>query len=285
MTAPVPPPPPPPPYWSPAQPPPSKWKPWHKKVLIGCGVGFVGLILLSTCAPDPVKDAREAAETATPSAETKVPAYKKTSGEKPSTIIVTVDTAVTQEDAEAIIADLQRTHIVDDGYFVLINCSTGGTEGLDNRLANGKFAVGAIGAARTGLDDGSSEVTLNAGRECPAPTAAVAEAPAVTDDEVRAVFQKFYDERAEAGVMIAQSVTTIEVDNGVVTVHINPNPVVLELIPSDDLADFFGVPVAFDDEQSTRLRSVVQRVDVVDANGVSLGSVSSEELHRKATGG
>jgi len=53
------------------------------------------------------------------------------------------------------------------GYWVQINCSTGGTKDVDNRLANGKYAVGRTGAATTGLKDGGTEFSTNAGRTCP----------------------------------------------------------------------------------------------------------------------
>jgi type IV pilus biogenesis protein CpaD/CtpE len=53
------------------------------------------------------------------------------------------------------------------GYFVEINCSTGATKGADNRLANGRYAKGNIGAATTGLADGKSEFSAVAGAQCP----------------------------------------------------------------------------------------------------------------------
>ncbi|MEV8042446.1 hypothetical protein AB0P02_01195 [Streptomyces griseoluteus] len=53
------------------------------------------------------------------------------------------------------------------GYWVQINCSTGGTDKLDNRLANGRYAVGRIGSITTGLDEGASEYETNPGRKCP----------------------------------------------------------------------------------------------------------------------
>jgi hypothetical protein len=54
------------------------------------------------------------------------------------------------------------------GYSIVINCSTGGTARVDNRLANGKYAVGRMGAASTGLKDGGTEFSTNAGQSCPA---------------------------------------------------------------------------------------------------------------------
>lgn len=122
--------------------------------------------------------------------------------------------------------------------------------------------------------------------ETAAPSPAAIQPP-VTDEEVLAAFNDFIAARSEAGVMMAQSVTSVDFANGVVTVHADPSPILLELnMPGFDnnLATFFGIPAAFDDERGTRVRSAVQRVDVVDANGASLGSMSTEELHKKATG-
>ncbi|MER5991551.1 hypothetical protein [Streptomyces viridosporus] len=58
------------------------------------------------------------------------------------------------------------------GYTVQINCSTGGTDSVDNRLANGQYAIGRIGQASTGLKDRGSEFSTNDDRKCPnkAPT-------------------------------------------------------------------------------------------------------------------
>lgn len=56
----------------------------------------------------------------------------------------------------------------DGGYFVLINCATGGSTGADNRLANGKFAIGELGTAQTGLPAGGHEFSIVEGRACPA---------------------------------------------------------------------------------------------------------------------
>ncbi|MFM9675786.1 hypothetical protein [Streptomyces brasiliscabiei] len=53
------------------------------------------------------------------------------------------------------------------GYYVMINCSTGGTTDVDNRLANGQKAVGNMGAATTGLEEGGTEFSTNKGRSCP----------------------------------------------------------------------------------------------------------------------
>ncbi|MGW3711359.1 hypothetical protein ACWDN6_14575 [Streptomyces albogriseolus] len=81
------------------------------------------------------------------------------------TVRVEVKTADRIEDVFNTVADT-----LDDegGWFVEINCSTGGTKSADNRLGNGKKAVGATGAAATGLDEGGTQFEAQPNPECPA---------------------------------------------------------------------------------------------------------------------
>ncbi len=108
--------------------------------------------------------------------------------------------------------------------------------------------------------------------------------PAPTDAQVKEAFEDYINERANSGVRIAQSVTSVTVNGGVVTVALDPEPVVLELSPFDNLAKVFGTPVAFNDEEGVWLRQTVQRVDVVDAAGKSLGSMTAAELNKMGAG-
>ncbi|MCV7078464.1 hypothetical protein [Mycobacterium szulgai] len=108
--------------------------------------------------------------------------------------------------------------------------------------------------------------------------------PAPTGAQVKAAFEAFINERANSGVMLAQSVTSVTVTGGVVTVALNPDPVVLDLSPFKNLAELFGVPVAFNDDEGVWLRQTVQRVDVVDAAGKSLGSMTAAELNKMGAG-
>ena len=67
----------------------------------------------------------------------------------------------------AVFDDVSAKLTDDAGWFVEINCSSGGTAKADNRLANGRKAVGRIGAAATGLADGETEFQVNDGATCP----------------------------------------------------------------------------------------------------------------------
>ena len=80
------------------------------------------------------------------------------------TVVVEVDST---DGLEAVFDDVAKKLTEEAGWFVQINCSSGNTEHVDNRLANGKKAVGNMGAARTGLDDGATEFEPNEGRSCP----------------------------------------------------------------------------------------------------------------------
>lgn len=115
---------------------------------------------LTACSSSDSSDSKPAAA--------KVPAYKivkqdKSGNQRTVTVEVTSTTGL-----ESVFNDVADTLTEDAGYFVEINCSTGGTAGADNRLANGKKAVGSIGAASTGLDDGKTEYEAQQGRTCPA---------------------------------------------------------------------------------------------------------------------
>lgn len=117
-----------------------------------------GLLALTACGTEPEPD-----KAAGPK-----PAYKvtkqDTEGNK-RTVEVEVDTT---KDLKAVFDDVVRGLKDEAGYYVMINCSTGGTDKADNRLANGQYANGSMGAATTGLDDGITEFDTNDGATCPA---------------------------------------------------------------------------------------------------------------------
>lgn len=96
------------------------------------------------------------------------PAYtvtkQDTEGNK-RTIEVQVDTT---KDLKAVFDDVVSGLKDEAGYYVMLNCSTGGTAKADNRLANGQYANGSMGAATTGLDEGTTEFDTNDGATCPA---------------------------------------------------------------------------------------------------------------------
>jgi len=79
-------------------------------------------------------------------------------------IVVEVDT---DANLDAVFDDIIDDLTDDAGYYISINCFTGGTAEVDNRLANGRYALGGIGQATTSLDHGESEFERVDGRTCP----------------------------------------------------------------------------------------------------------------------
>ncbi|MCW2530362.1 MAG: hypothetical protein JWM76_5222 [Pseudonocardiales bacterium] len=128
--------------------------------------------------------------------------------------------------------------------------------------------------------DSTVASTTTVATAAPTPTAR----PAPTDAQVQQAFEAFVKERADDGVMLAQSVTSVKVTGGVVTVAVDPAPGILETSPFDNQAKLFGTPVAFNDDDGVWLRETVQRVDVVNADGTSLGSMTAAELNKMGAG-
>jgi hypothetical protein len=98
----------------------------------------------------------------------KPPAYSVVKQDKDGNqrqVIVEVDTT---KDLRAVFDAVTDDLKADAGYYVWINCSTGGTAKMDNRLANGRYAVGHMGSVVTGMDEGDTEFTTNDDRSCPA---------------------------------------------------------------------------------------------------------------------
>lgn len=152
-------------------------RPFQRCVLAVLGLVAVTVVGCSSSHPSP----EVGASTSSASAMN----YRLEIGEKPSTLRVFIDEVPTLAEANKIVADLQgRYEGQDDGYFVTINCSEGGTRDVDNRLANGRFAVGSIGAARTGLDDGEREVSLVEDNKCPPDPLPTGTPGAITAQEV-----------------------------------------------------------------------------------------------------
>ncbi len=96
------------------------------------------------------------------------PTYRVVSQNAKGEIVVEVDALVTKEQMQAIAEDLRTKQTKDHGYWVSINCSTGGTKAADNRLGNARFGLGALGTAQTGVEKGKVLVEPNEGRTCPA---------------------------------------------------------------------------------------------------------------------
>ncbi|MEU7340558.1 hypothetical protein [Streptomyces sp. NPDC007074] len=98
----------------------------------------------------------------------KAPAYKITHQDKSGNQRTVTVEVTSGKQLRAVFDDVAARLTDPAGYYVQINCATGGTAKVDNRLANGRKAVGNIGAASTGLGDGKTDYQAQQGRSCPA---------------------------------------------------------------------------------------------------------------------
>lgn len=155
---------PPQPAHRPAQ-PPKKTSP-GKVLGLGC-LGIIGLFVLSAIITGIAGSGDDSSKSDTADAK---PSYKvveqDTSGNTRQ-VVVEVDSTT---GLRAVFDNVADTLTDKAGYWIQINCSTGGTAKVDNRLGNGKKAVGNIGAASTGLKDGQTEFEALDGAACPAAT-------------------------------------------------------------------------------------------------------------------
>ncbi|MCI3240277.1 hypothetical protein [Streptomyces spinosisporus] len=148
------------PAWGPPPPAPQPPKKAGGKIAaIGClsSLAFLILIVIVAALADGSND----------KPETKAPPYKVVeqddTGHKRNVVVEVETTKNLRAVFDAVANDLTD----EAGYSIIINCSTGGTKDLDNRLANGQKAVGNMGAATTGLKAGGTEFSTNAGQKCP----------------------------------------------------------------------------------------------------------------------
>lgn len=117
-------------------------------------------------------------------AEQPAPAYtivdKPDSGQGQGSIVAQVKRKGTTAELRAVFDAIRQDFSQEErGYYVAIDCETGGSKAAANRLANGRYAVGRLGAAQTGLDDGQAEFEVNAGSQCPLKSRDVADAYAL----------------------------------------------------------------------------------------------------------
>lgn len=134
----------------------------NKKVALGCLLP-IGLLVLLVVVIGVTTDTSESDDK--PAAA--IPAYKVVdqdpSGNKRNVVVEVGSTKNLRAVFDAVTDSLTE----EAGYYIMINCSTGGTKGVDNRLANGQYAIGRMGTATTGLEDRGTEFSTNAGRSCP----------------------------------------------------------------------------------------------------------------------
>jgi hypothetical protein len=114
----------------------------------------------------------------------------------------------------------------------------------------------------------------------PTPT----EAAPVTDAEVVAAFQSYVDERAAAGVVIAQAVTDVSFSDRVLRVTFDPaakgidQALFDQVNVFDNLGDFMSTPIAFNNDLGIRLRPAIDSIETMRADGTPLGTRTTAEV-------
>ena len=114
------------------------------------------------------------------------------------------------------------------------------------------------------------------------PTPMIAEP--VSDAEVLAAFNDYFEERAASGVVIAATVSDVTYLDGVITVTFNPEAAGLSqetfdyINPFPNLATLAATPIAFNDEIGNRVRPAVDMIRAVHIDGTSLGTLTHAEI-------
>ena len=90
--------------------------------------------------------------------------------------------------------------------------------------------------------------------------------------------------------MIAKAVTDISFTDRVIRVTFDPSSIGLDTAsfesanPFDNLAEFVGTPIAFNDDVGIRLRPAIDAVQTFLPDGTSLGEMTAAEIHTMGTG-
>lgn len=109
------------------------------------------------------------------------------------------------------------------------------------------------------------------------------------DKQIVNAIANFMTERAESGVLYARALSSLACQDGIVTAVFDPakagatTETFCRVNNGANMAEFVGVPAAFDDTVGQWLRQSLVRVDTELADGSSLGSMTAGELHRLAT--
>lgn len=104
-----------------------------------------------------------------------------------------------------------------------------------------------------------------------------------TNQEVEDAFNAFLQDRVDSVPAFSPGAHATFA-NRVVTVTFQVTDVNRSFIEMMDMTAVAGSPIAFNDDQGEHLRPAIDRVDVVDQDGNSLGSATTEEIHANGTG-
>lgn len=111
-----------------------------------------------------------------------------------------------------------------------------------------------------------------------------------SSDEIISHFRKYIATVLPSRGLHVTSVTGITFANGCVSVRIDPTKADAEDWAFDDtfksmgLATIYGSAIGFNDETGTRMRSVVDKIVVIDRNGSVYDASDMETVHKHCAG-
>lgn len=114
--------------------------------------------------------------------------------------------------------------------------------------------------------------------------------PEISDEEALRVLRDYLDERADSNVMVARALTNLSLEDGVATATFDPSTVGLtntqfmELNAFENMAEFVGSEACWDTPEAAAVRERIQQIDTFLADGSSLGSATTAELHALCRG-
>lgn len=106
-------------------------------------------------------------------------------------------------------------------------------------------------------------------------------------DEVVAHFRHHIATVLPPAGLHVKAVTDLEHSDRTLTVHIDPARAGAQTWAFNDvfkpmgLAEIYGTAIGFNDEAGTRMRTVVDKIVVLDRNGVVYDSINMDTVHRK----
>ncbi|MGC0364829.1 hypothetical protein ABH922_002813 [Rhodococcus sp. 27YEA15] len=110
---------------------------------------------------------------------------------------------------------------------------------------------------------------------------------APTDEEIVKLAQEFVAERSRSGVKIAESVSVISCQDGILSVVFDPAKVGFtvakfrQINTFENLAEFIAGPIAETLPVPTRLREYLVRIDTALPDGESLGALTLDEMRKQ----
>lgn len=102
--------------------------------------------------------------------------------------------------------------------------------------------------------------------------------------EIIAAFADYLGARAAEGGHLARCVRGITCEDRIVTITFDASPSLLDLSPFENLAQFPGTAICFDNEVGAKTRPGVDKVVTQLPDGTPLGELTVAEIYKQGTG-